>query len=68
VKSLPYTKKFHSIAVTHPVRYNSVGVCGVFLPGYLQKVCDFFQSYEINLNNQRKTARKIRLGQKYMVR
>ena len=32
VKSLPYTKKFHGIAVTHPVSYNSVGVCGIFLP------------------------------------
>ena len=37
LKSLPYTKKFHGIAVTHPVRYYSVGGCGVFPPGY---VCD----------------------------
>ena len=33
VKSLPYTKKFHGIAVTHPVRYNSVGLFGSFARG-----------------------------------
>jgi len=44
VKIIPYTKKFHGIAVTHPVSYNSVGVCGIFLPS---DVCDRFVSDEM---------------------
>ena len=43
-ESFPYSKKFYSIAVTHPVSYNSGGVCGVFLPG---DVCDANVIYTI---------------------